>query len=323
MIEPILIVVFISFSVLTVSLVSIFGWYMAGEKRDLNRRLAEITVESGARITDIPSILKGEELSQIPFLDRQLRKSAIAYRLQRLIEEANLSIKVGQLVLFMLVLASVGLIFTIRSHSPLLMAASVCVFGSLPILAVVRIRNKRIKTFEQQFPDALDMMRNAIRAGFALNRALQLVGTESPDPVGMEFRKASDEISLGIPLRDALLNLNNRIDSMDLKLFSTAVIIQRESGGNLNEILFKLSSTIRARFKLAGQIKVFTAQGRLSQLILGLLPIGFGMVISVMNPEYITVLFREPLGHTLLIIAVFMQLAGYIVIRNILRIRLQ
>ncbi len=323
MIQTTLIIVFLSFSVLTVTVVSIFGWYMAGENRNLNRRMAEIAVDSGVRPSDMPSILKGEELSQIPFLDRQLRKTEIAYRLRRLLDSANLSMKVGQLVLFMLTLASIGLVFTVRSGNILLMAAAPFVFGSMPILAVIRIRNRRIKTFEQQFPDALDMMRNAVRAGFALNRALQLVGNESPDPVGMEFRKTSEEISLGIPMRDALLNLNRRIDSMDLKLFSTALVIQRESGGNLNEILFKLSSTIRARFKLAGQIKVFTAQGRLSQLILGLLPIGFGLVISVINPDYISVLFREPLGHTLLAIAVVMQIAGYIVIRNILRIRLQ
>jgi tight adherence protein B len=180
-----------------------------------------------------------------------------------------------------------------------------------------------MRLFESQFPDALDMMRNAVRAGFALIRALQLVGTESPDPVGMEFRKTSEEINLGIPLKDALMDMTTRVESLDLRLFVTALLIQRESGGNLNEVLFKLSSTIRERFKLAGQIKIYTAQGRMSQLVLGMLPIAFALIVSIINPDYMRVLIQERQGHVLIAAAIIMQVLGYITIRKIISIKMQ
>jgi tight adherence protein B len=166
-------------------------------------------------------------------------------------------------------------------------------------------------------------MRNAIRSGFGVVKALQLVAQEGPDPIGVEFRKTFEEINLGVSLRDALLNLSNRIDSVDLKLFVTAVLIQRESGGNLNEILEKISTTTRERFKLAGQIKVFTAQARFSGYILGLLPFGFGTMVFFINPDYILTLFQEPAGNLLLGISIVLQVVGFMTIRKIMKIKLQ
>lgn len=321
MIEPTFIIIFVSVTLLTLAVLSLFGWLMAG-KQDMSRRLAEIAVPANMQ-ADIPLILKGEELSQIPMLDRQLRRMGMSPYLRRLLNTANLDMKVGQLVLMMLVSGVLGMILTMRTNSILLILCCTLLFGSVPLLIIYRIRNKRIQLFESQFPDALDMMRNAVRAGFALVRALQLVGTESPDPVGMEFRKTSEEINLGIPLKDALMNLTTRVESLDLRLFVTALLIQRESGGNLNEVLFKLSSTIRARFKLAGQIKIYTAQGRLSQVVLGLLPVVFALVVSVINPDYIMVLIREQQGHTLIAMAIILQVIGFLFIRKIIAIKMQ
>lgn len=321
MIDPTFIVIFISVTLLMLAVFSLVGWLVAG-KQDMSRRLAEIAVPVNTQ-GDMQIILKGEELSQIPLLDRQLRKMGVSQYLRRLLATANLSMKVGQLVLMMLISGMMGMVLALKTNSILLVVCFTLLFGSVPLLVVFRIRKRRIQSFESQFPDGLDMMRNAIRAGFALIRALQLVGTESPDPVGMEFRKTSEEINLGIPIKDALMNLTTRVDSVDLRLFVTALLIQRESGGNLNEILYKLSDTIRARFKLAGQVQIYTAQGRLSQLVLGLLPVAFALIVTVINPDYIMVLLREPQGHMLIALAIVMQVLGYIVIRKIITIKMQ
>ncbi len=321
MIDPTIIVIFISVTLLMLAVFSLAGWLVAG-KQDMSRRLAELAVPVNAQ-GDMPIILRGEELSQIPLLDRQLRKMGVSRYLRRLLATANLSMTVGQLVLMMLVSGMMGMVLALKTNSILLAVCFTLLFGSVPLLVVFHIRKRRIQLFESQFPDGLDMMRNAIRAGFALIRALQLVGVESPDPVGMEFRKTSEEINLGIPMKDALMNLTTRVDSMDLRLFVTALLIQRESGGNLNEILFKLSDTIRARFKLAGQVRIYTAQGRLSQLVLGLLPIAFALIVTAINPDYIMVLVREPQGHMLIALAIVMQVLGYVFIRKIITIKMQ
>src|SRR4030042_6530483 len=176
---------------------------------------------------------------------------------------------------------------------------------------------KRLKAFIREFPDALDMMTSAIRAGHALNQSLQLVGTEAPDPVGIEFKKTFEQYNLGLTLHDALYNLTERMNSLDLKLFVTAVLLQRETGGNLTEILETIGSTIRERFKLIGQIRTYTAQGRMSAWILGLLPIFFVLIISMLNPTYLQPLFKDPLGHFLIGIATFLQILGFVIIQKI------
>ena len=317
-----LIVVYCSIVILLLTALLILDSYITNKNRSFNNRLTEINADEASLFKETPLILKSEELSQIPLLDRQLRKTKVAYKLQKLLESSNLSLKVGHLFLTMLMMFSIGVLFTIRSGNILLIACISVVLWSLPIFVIKKIGTKRIHSFEHQFPDALDMMSNAIRAGFSINRAIQLVGNESSDPLGLEFRKISEEINLGVPFKDALINLSNRINSMDIKLFITAILIQRESGGNLNEVLSKLSNTIRERFRLAGQIRTFTAQGRLSQLILGFLPVGFGAIMALINPEYISVFFTEPLGQKLIVVAVIMQLLGYISINRITKIRL-
>ncbi len=318
-----LIIVFISIVLLLLTVFYLLGMFRSEKNRVLNRRLEEISEYGSGRSMETPHIFKSDELSQMPFFDRQLRKMRFAYQLQKLLDSANVSMKAGYFILLMLTLAFGGIILTIRSGNFFLMICCALFFGALPLLSILHLRKKRIKAFERQFPDALDMMRNAIRAGYALNRALQLVGTEAPDPTGMEFRKASEEINLGMPFNDALYNLSNRINSLDLDLFVTAILIQRESGGNLNELLQKLSHTIRERFRIAGQIRTLTAQGRMTQLILGLLPIvAFGFIF-IINPDFIMVLIRTKLGNILLGIAVVMQIIGNLTIRKILKIKLR
>jgi tight adherence protein B len=178
-----------------------------------------------------------------------------------------------------------------------------------------------MRRFSEQFPDAIDMMTSALKAGHALGRAMQLVALEAPDPIKTEFRKTFEEQNLGLPVRESLLNLADRVDNVDLKLFVTAVIIQRESGGNLTEILTKISTTIRARFALLGQIKVYTAQGRFTAWVLGLLPLAIGVVVYMLNPEYISFHFTDPIGRVLLGFAVVLQIVGLLIVRRIVKMK--
>jgi tight adherence protein B len=178
-----------------------------------------------------------------------------------------------------------------------------------------------LNSFDREFPDAIDMMSAAIRSGHAFNRAIQLVGEEAPDPVGTEFKRIFDEYGLGLPIKEALTNLAHRIDSTALKIFITAVLLQKETGGNLTEILEKISITIRERFKLAGQIKIYSAQSRLSAWVIGGLPAGFLLIVSFINPDYIDPLFEDSLGHSFLIAAVLLQLMGFLFIKKIVHIK--
>jgi tight adherence protein B len=290
----------------------------------ISQLITDMTNDKRSRPAVNPvKIIREGHLSQIPFLDRWLQKLDVSERFQNLITQANLSLTVGQLMLLMLISGVMGSLLSHQFGFTILIIPGFLLFGSLPLVYIFYCRKKRLKLFMQQFPDALDMMVSTLRAGHAFGRALQMVATEAPDPIAMEFRKTFEEQNLGLPMKEALVNLTHRIGSVDLKLFVTAVLIQRESGGNLTEILTKISQTIRARFKLVGQIKVFTTQGRFSGFIIGSLPMGLGFIISWLNPDYIMLLFRDPLGQYMIAAALTLQIIGFFVIRKIVRIKIE
>jgi tight adherence protein B len=166
------------------------------------------------------------------------------------------------------------------------------------------------------------MFARSLRAGHSFTGAIQLVAQEMPEPIGPEFQKVFDEQNLGIPLRQALIGLTDRVDSLDVKFFVTAVLIQRETGGNLAEIIDKISYVIRERFRVQGQLKIFTAQARLTGGILAFLPIGVGVLLWMINPDYMKPLWVERTGKVLVGIAVAMQITGMLVIRKIIRIKI-
>jgi tight adherence protein B len=323
MINFTLIIIFLSFTLFSFAAFYLLQWVLVGKKQSVSERLAYFSGEDTAGLDDIPFVLREDDLSEIPLLNRLLKKMHFAAHLQRLIDQAGMTISVGKLILWMVLFGAVGMLLGLSSYNFLLRLILVFLPGSLPLIYVIMRKKKRLKMFELGFPDAIDIMRNAIRSGFGVVKALQLVAQEGPDPIGVEFRKTFEEINLGSSLRDALLNLSSRIDSIDLKLFVTAVLIQRESGGNLNEILQNISTTTRERFKLRGQIKVFTAQARFSGLILGLLPFAFGTIVFLFNPDYILTLFQTPVGQFLLGLAMTLQFMGFMIIRRIMKIKLQ
>jgi tight adherence protein B len=183
------------------------------------------------------------------------------------------------------------------------------------------MRTRRFSKFEEIFPQAIDTLGRAVRAGHAFTTALEMISNEIPEPVAGEFRKLFEEQKFGMPVRDALMNLAERVPLVDVKFFVTAVMLQRETGGNLAEILDNLSYMIRERFKILRQVKVYTAQGRLTMLLLMMLPPLIIVVLLIMDPGFIRPLFTDPIGHALVAAGITLQTVGYFVIRKIIQIQ--
>ena len=183
------------------------------------------------------------------------------------------------------------------------------------------MRTKRFAKFEEKFPEAIDTLARAVRAGHAFTTALEMIANEIAEPVASEFRQLYEEQKFGLPVRDALINLTERIPLVDVKFFVTAVMLQRETGGNLAEILDNLSYVIRERFKILRQVRVHTAQGRLTMVLLMALPPTIVAIMLAVNPGFIQPLFTDPIGHTLIVGGITLQTVGYFVIRRIIRIQ--
>ncbi|MGX4642345.1 type II secretion system F family protein [Massilia sp. SYSU DXS3249] len=203
---------------------------------------------------------------------------------------------------------------------PLQMAAAGAAL-SLPLQVVLRARNKRLDRIGNQLPDALDLMSRALRAGHAFPTALTMVGDEMKDPIAGEFATVFDEVNFGVSMPDALMSMANRVPSTDLRYFVVAVLIQRDTGGNLSELLGSISTIIRDRIKLLGQVRVLSAEGKMSAWVLGLLPFGAGALIQLTNPEFLAVLFTDPAGRKMVGFALGMMVLGFFVMRKIVKIR--
>jgi tight adherence protein B len=205
--------------------------------------------------------------------------------------------------------------------APWVAAIAFVLGGILPYVYVRWRKQRRIRKLETQLPDAIDLIARAVRAGHPLSAGLGMVAQEAPEPLASEFRITFEEQKFGLPFDDALLGLGDRVEVTDVRIFLTAVLVQREVGGNLSEILETIAETMRARFNLKRQVRVYTAQGRLSGYTLAGLPILVGLVISVINPGYMHTLFHETVGRMLLFGALSMQLMGFLWIRKIVDIR--
>jgi tight adherence protein B len=204
---------------------------------------------------------------------------------------------------------------------PAAMPLAAMILSGMPMLWILFRRKKRLKAFAAQLPDALEMLGRSLRSGQSLGFGFSMVANEMPAPINKEFARVFEEQNLGIPLDDSLRNLTARIPNLDLKFFATAVILQRQTGGDLAEILDKIGELIRERFRIWGQIQALTGEGRLSGVVLLALPVVLFVAVYRLNPNYIKVLFTDPMGTKMLLIAVIMQMFGALVIRQIVNIK--
>lgn len=267
-------------------------------------------------------IERDRRYSSIPWFDRLLARVDLGQRLEMLIFQAGMNLRPGVLVMMILTCAVVGYVAGLTmTHRlvPALLAMAAC--GFAPLLYVKWRKAKRMRAFAEEFPDALDLLVSALRAGLSFTAAMQIVAEESPQPVRGEFAITVEEQSLGLDFRESLVNLSKRVDSVDLKFFVTAIILQRETGGNLVEVLEGTARLIRDRFRILGDIQTFTAQGRLTGAILSALPICIGLFSWLMAPEYFKPMIESPAGRFALWSAGLMQLGGALVIRRIVDVK--
>ena len=260
-----------------------------------------------------------ERLSAVLLLDLALRRwTGVSAPLKGLIEQSGMRLTVGSLVLLCLFSATVTAAI-VKLLTPYLLPALVLalIAGTIPFLWIRYKAKRRLETFEEQFPEAIDLMARALRAGHALPTALQMCGEEVPDPVGAEFRLLFDQQNFGLSMSDALRLFGERVPVLDARFFVTAVMTQREMGGNLSEVLDRLAAVIRDRFKVKRQVRAVSAHGRITGVALGLLPPSVAGVLFVLSPEHIRLLVDDPLGVYMISVAMVLQVIGVIIIRKI------
>ncbi len=269
-----------------------------------------------------PELERDRRYSAIPWMDRVLRGLRLGERMEMLLYQAGLELRAGTLILLCAVFAAGGYLLGLALFHrlfPALVGFAAC--GPLPLLYVLGRKRERMKAFAREFPDALDLLVSALRAGLSFSAAMQIVAEEAPEPVRGEFAVTVEEQALGLEPREALFHLTRRVDVIDLRFFVTAVLLQRETGGNLAEVLANTSALIRDRFRVLGDIRTFTAQGKLTGFILVCLPISVSLFMLVVTPDFFRPMLESHGGRVALWVAAFMQLAGIVAVRKIVSIR--
>jgi tight adherence protein B len=265
-------------------------------------------------------VRKNELLSTIPWINRWLLKLELAPRLHNLLNQANLKWTAGALILMSAACCVIpAYLIYLRTGTIIFSLLIGLLLGTAPFAFVLNKRSQRFAKFEQELPEALDLMVTGLRAGHSIISALGLVAHESPEPIRSEFRICFDEQNYGLELRTAMENLIARVPLQDLRIVVTAILIQKESGGNLAEVLDKAAYVIRERFRLRRQVRVHTAQGRLTGWILSFLPVALGLGLYLVNPETMSLLWKRPIGIKLLYTAATMTISGALIIRKIVR----
>lgn len=308
--------------------VLVMGVYLASTKlpgmlaqRKLMARLNSLTpLEQQAEI-EAMTLLKASDNGVLPAFDRMMASSQRGNAISRWIEQSGMKVSVSGVFLAAAGLGVVmSFVATMVTRTSLAMPIGFALGFAMPFLVLRIKRTRRLRAFEEAFPEALDLIARALKAGHAFATGLKMVADEMDEPVGPEFRKTFDEQNFGLPMKDALENLTHRIPHLDVRFFATAVLIQRETGGNLSEILENLAHVVRERFKILRQVRVYTAHGRLTGYVLLALPAFLGVALSFINPEHMNLLFRERMGQLMLIAAMVMQFIGYVWIKQVVKI---
>src|SRR5256885_5147331 len=277
----------------------------------IHSRLVSLDRKVVSSSSDEEGIVKQITFSTIPAFDRFLRNNRIAIGLQLLIEQSELHWTVGRMVFGTLLMICLGAIFGNWWIAPGLIGwAPGLALGTAPYLFLLQKRKSRLRRFSEQLPAAIDLMSRGLRAGQALPAAIEIVAQEAEDPVRSEFRRATDEQSFGLPFREAMGNLGRRVPVPDLQFLVTAILVQKETGGNLAQILDKTSHVIRERVRVAGQMRIRTAQGRLTGGVLMGLPFVIFIGMNFLNPGYGKALFETPLGQKMVTYGAIMMVIG-------------
>jgi len=317
---------FLAFLVMTAAVAG--GWMIATHlpefiaARRMQQRLRDVSaLPAPAAGESEATVVKQKDEGPLPGVDRLVAGTSAGTRLAKLIEQSGVRTSPSAIAVISVGTAAaaalVAMMFVHQSFAALVAGLA----GMMaPTLFLMQRRSARLKKFEEQFPEALDLLSRAIRAGHAFQTAMSMVASELKEPVGPEFKKTFDQQNFGLPLRDALNEMAQRINILDVRFFVTAVLIQRESGGNLAEILDNLAHVVRERFKIRRQVRVHTAHGRFTGYVLLALPGALGVALSFINPDHMHMLFNEHMGQLMLMGAIVMQTIGFIWIRQVIKI---
>lgn len=293
-------------------------------QRKLDARLEELSLERDEGTEPagkVRALLKTRGDGPLPGLDRLVGGTTRGSAFGRWIEQSGAKTSVSALLLMACASAALtAFLVGMAIRAPWALFAGGALGFAIPFAVLNVKRNRRLRAFEEQFPEALDLISRALKAGHAFATGLKMAADEVHEPVGPEFRKTFDEQNFGLPLKDALENLTHRVPLLDVRFFATAVLIQRETGGNLSEILENLAHVVRERFKILRQVRVHTAHGRMTGYVLLALPAVLCVALSFINPDHMNLLFRERMGQTLLMVALVMQAVGYMWIRQVVKI---
>jgi tight adherence protein B len=313
------------FAAIILGIEGLYLWWVGAHGAAAQRVARRLQLMSGGtgRTGERISILKQRRFSRHDFTDRLLHRIGFAHRIDQLLVQSGMNWSVGFFLLWSGAALLAGAFVVARWPLPLALQAGVALLFSLvPLMLVRRARVRRLARIEEQLPEAADFIARALRAGHSFTNVLQIVGNELSEPLSGEFRIAREEINYGVPMSEALHNMAARIPLTDLRYLIIAILIQRETGGNLAEILGNISQIIRGRLKLAAQVRVLSAEGRMSAWVLGLLPFGVAAALLVINPKYIAALWTDPSGIRLLKYALVMIVFGVIWLRKVIRIRI-
>ncbi len=309
-------------------LVFLLAWWLtsrafrSAETGRITGRLMGTTKSQKKRSQANPALLRTEDGSTGKLVLRLLRRYRYQEWAQTLLEQAGLKWKAARLAHACLGFFLGGFFFVwyglpvYRAAAPV--AALAC--AVLPLLYVRRVRSKRLRKFEEQFPESLEFVARSMRAGHAFSVSLEMLHREFQEPLAGEFRRTFEEHNLGLPLETALMKLAQRVPSMDVHFFVSAVLLQRRTGGNLAEILDKLATLIRERFKLRGKIRAISAHGRMTGTALTCIPLAVALMMFYINPDYVRFFFEDSTGQVMALIGVVLQLVGYAIIKRIVRI---
>jgi len=310
-----------AFLAVVLSLEGMYNIWASHSSPEAKRIAARLAALSGAPQV-ATSIERARQETRMPRLNALLSGVQIGQRMQRFVKASAMAVSLAELLMMSLALGAFGLLLPeLFGKPPIFGAALGLALSLLPWWRVVVRRRARVERIERQLPEALDLMGRAMRAGHAFPSAVKMVADELPDPLGRDFRILFDEMNYGVSTNDALAHLAERVPVPDVSYFVVAVLIQRESGGNLAELLDKISAIVRDRLKLLGEVRTLSAEGKLSAIILTALPFGVALVVNLVNPTFMDILWTDPTGLRMVGAACFMMLLGILWMRSIIRIR--